>query len=196
MDRDDQEHFRTIAAQSAKRLTDSPTPADAASYHSRLDQAYCLSKAKAICGCYRRDEAQDAEAFAAALAIILADYSKTVVDYVADPRTGTIVEFPNGLPNVGQIREFCDIVVRRANTLSKPKSVAVPYVPPPLRPGQIDSATFNKFVAEGKTYPRPVGPFEKVDDKWNKDLHMRVKQAEGGASFEEANKQWLNENPK
>jgi hypothetical protein len=71
--------------------------------------------------------------------------------------------------------------------------VAVPFVPPPIRPGQIDSATFRKLAESGKTYPRPVGPFEHVDDRWNKNLKMKTGNTEtfDGAEFEAANRKWF-----
>ena len=75
-----------------------------------------------------------------------------------------------GLPNVGQIQDFCDVIARRMELMAKPKAVAAPYVPAPVLPGQVDSAQFAKLVAEGKTKPRPIGRFETIDDKWNRGL--------------------------
>lgn len=106
MDKEDQEHFRTIREASAKPSTGSKRPE--ARSTSGLDQDSCLTIAKGICGCYRRDEAQDPETFAAALAIVLMDYPADIVRVAADPRTGVITAFPMGLPNVGQIRQFLE----------------------------------------------------------------------------------------
>lgn len=111
MDTEDQEHFRTIAGASVVRLNDKPRRESS----SRPDLAYFQAKAHAICGCYRRDEAQDPETFAAALAIVLADYPKQIADYAADPRTGVVTKYPMGLPNIGQIKEFCDGVRTRVD---------------------------------------------------------------------------------
>jgi hypothetical protein len=101
---------------------------------------------------------------------VLGDYPRTVVDYVADPRTGVITEFPMGLPNIGQIQGFCDRTVKRFELMAKPRAVAVPYVPPPVLPGQIDSNEFARRVASGELKPRPIGRFETIDDKWNRGL--------------------------
>ena len=192
MDTEDREHFKTIGSQLAKQPIGSSKPQSAANLQSRHDQASCLVRAKAIFGCYRRDEAHDPEAFVAALAAILGGYPKAVVDYVADPRTGAVAEFPRGLPNVGQIQEFCDVILRRLEILSQPKAIAKPFVPPPVKPGQIDAAQFHKLVAEGKTFARPVGRFETVDDKWNRNLTLGGEAKTETQAFIDANQKWLN----
>jgi hypothetical protein len=132
------------------------------------DQAYCQKAAQAIFACYRRDEAHNPEGYAAALGAVLSDYSRQVVDYVADPRTGVSTEFPMGLPNVGQIRDLCDSVARRMELLAKPQAIAVQYEPPPLEIGQIDSMEFARRVAAHELSPRPIGRFERPDDEWNR----------------------------
>jgi len=188
MDTDDHDHFKTIASQSAKPPTVSSTRQGAASSQSAHDQASCLIRAKAIFGCYRRDEAHDPDTFCAALAAILGDYSRAVVDYAADPRTGVINDFPMGLPNVGQIRGFLDATARRTEVLAQPARRAIPFVPPPLKPGEINSAMFAKLVEEGKTKSRPVGYFERVDDEWNRGSSFAANAAKiDFASIKEAN---------
>ena len=160
MDNEDREHFKTIGSALAKPQTGLSTQRSAANLQSRHDQASCLTKAKAIFGCYRRDEAHDPEGFVAALAAILGDYPAQLVDYAADPRTGVSTEYPMGLPNVGQIRQFLDAALRRMEIMSKPKPIAKPYVPPPLKPGQITYGEFLRRVDAGELKPRPIGRFE------------------------------------
>lgn len=132
MDLEDRDHFKMIGLASAARSSDRSAK-DKENFH--LDQASCQKRAWAICGCYRRDEAQNPEAFASALAIVLGDYPASVVDYAADPRTGIITEFPMGLPNIGQIKSFLDGVqarqdrLKRYSELPKPK----PFVPKPVK---------------------------------------------------------------
>jgi hypothetical protein len=121
-----------------------------------------------ICGCYRRDEAQNPEQFAAALALVLGDYDCAVVDYAADPRTGVAAEFPMGLPNVGQVRELCDRVARRQAILALPNAKPKPFVPPPVRDGEITYDQFLEMAKDNKTKARPVGRFETISDKWNR----------------------------
>lgn len=161
MDKEDREHFKTIASQPAKPQTDSLPPQNEGNSQSLLDQAFYLQKAKAIFGCYRRDEAHDPDVFVAALTAILKDYPAFVADYVADPRTGVAAEYPNGLPNVGQIRGLCDRVMQRSEVMNKPKAIPKPYVPPPVKPNQITYDEFLKLAAEGKVKSRPIGRFEK-----------------------------------
>lgn len=63
--------------------------------------------------CYRRDEAHDPEMYCAAVAAVLADYPREVVDHVTDPRTG-LPGTQKFLPNVAEVREACD--ARAAST--------------------------------------------------------------------------------
>jgi hypothetical protein len=69
---------------------------------------WCVQQAKLIAGCYRRDEAHDPEIFAAALAVLIAEYPENIISQASDPRCGIVTEFPNGLPNIGQIKTFLD----------------------------------------------------------------------------------------
>jgi hypothetical protein len=112
--------FRTIGSASVPPPPDSPSEPNGGSSSSGLDQRSCLEAANQICGFYRRDEAHDPETFAAALAAVLGSYPASVVRFVCDPRTGVPAEFPKGLPNVGQIKEFCDYTEQRQHTMAKP----------------------------------------------------------------------------
>ncbi len=58
-------------------------------------------------GCYRKSEASDPEIYAAATAAVLSEYSREVVDYVTDPRTGLPSRL-KWLPSVFEVREACD----------------------------------------------------------------------------------------
>ena len=168
MDKEDREHFKTIASQPAKPQTDSLPPQNEGNSQSLLDQAFYLQKAKAIFGCYRRDEAHDPDMFVAGLTAVLGDYPAAIVDYVADPRTGVLSEFPMGLPNVGQIRQLCDTVARRMEVLARPRALAAPYVPPPIPRGRISYSEHIELSKAGKTKPRPIGRFERPGDEWNR----------------------------
>jgi len=70
-------------------------------------QAYALTRAKILFGCYRRNEANDPEIFTAAVAGVLADYAREVIDYVTDPRTG-IARKSKWMPSVAEIAEACE----------------------------------------------------------------------------------------
>ena len=170
MDNEDRDHFKTMSLALERPQADSRQSSNEEPSDSRLDQAYCLGKAKAICGCYRRDEAHDPETFAAALALVLTEFPKSVVDYVADARTGVSTVYRMGLPQVGQIEEFCEQIEERQRRLQRPAEPIRHYVSPPqpILPGQVDSTMFLKLVAEGKTRARPIGRFETADDQWNR----------------------------
>ena len=108
MDTDDHEHFKTIAAVSSKPLTGSLKKPNEESSSSRLDQAYLLGRARILFACYRRDEAADPETYCAAVAAVLGDgYSREVVEFVTDPRTG-LPSKQKFLPNIAEIRETLD----------------------------------------------------------------------------------------
>ena len=161
MDSEDHEHFKTIAAALVEPPRDLPKSSIKANSHSRLDRLWCLSQAKLIAGCYRRDEAQNPETFAAALAIVLGDYSAKVVEYATDPRTGVITRYPMGLPNVGQIKEFCDGVVTRQERLERYDGLRpVASQPVPALPGEETYAEFIERCAREKMPVRPIGRFE------------------------------------
>jgi hypothetical protein len=123
MDYQDSDNFKTINSASVGQPTASLTQHTKENSHSRLDQASCLTAAKAISGSYRRDEAHDPETFVAALALIFGDYPESIVQYAADPRTGVVSKFPMGLPNVGQIKEFCDGVLSRQERIARYSSL-------------------------------------------------------------------------
>lgn len=135
MDTEDRDHFKTIAGASVELSTGLATISARARSNSRPDLDFCKTKAKAICGCYRRDEAQDPDGFAAALAVVLSDYPAAIVEYAADPRTGVISKFPMGLPNVGQIKQYLDELHAKRERLQRLEALPKPerYRPLPLK---------------------------------------------------------------
>jgi hypothetical protein len=156
--------FKTIDYQSAKPPNALWPPRPPTS-EPRPGHHWCLAQAKLIAGCYRRDEAHDADVFVSALALVLADYTVAVVNYVTDPRTGVAKAFPNGLPNVGQIREFCDGVQNRQARLERyaalPRPRSQPIQVAARQPGQFSYGEFLEMAARGEVKPRPIGRFEK-----------------------------------
>jgi hypothetical protein len=94
--------------------------------------------------------------------VVLADYPAAIVEYAADPRTGVVSKFPMGLPNVGQIKEYCDGILARQERIAHYATLgpAKPYEPPPTKPGQITYREHLELAAQGKTKPRPGGAFE------------------------------------
>ena len=58
-------------------------------------------------GCYRKTDANDPEVLAAAIAATLAEFTRDVVEYVTDPRTG-LPATSKWVPNVFEVREACE----------------------------------------------------------------------------------------
>lgn len=158
MDRDEREHFKTMNSASVRPYSVSER---AAASSSALDQGSCQKLAETICGCYRRDEAQNPEIFAAALAAVLMDYPADIVRLAADPRTGVVVSFPMGLPNVGQIRAFLEDKLSHREKLQRLASLPKPdftHRLPRRAPGAGDWA--NVFVAAD--HPKYTGFVERA----------------------------------
>jgi hypothetical protein len=143
--------------------------------------------------CYRKDEAHDAELYCAAVASTLACYDRAVVDHVTDPRSGMASEM-KFLPAVAEVRTFCNEAAARMKLHAKrERLVVVPFVPPPIKPGQVDYAGFLKLAEDGKTKGRPVGPFETAEDEWNRNVAFGIaKERDDKQGFIDANQRWLN----
>jgi hypothetical protein len=175
MDKEDRDHFKTIGSRLPAQLGDSPKPPNEANSHSALDQAYCLSRAKVLFACYRKDEAHDPEIYAAAIAATLSDYPCAVVDRATDPRTGIASEC-KWLPSVAEVREFCDATAQRLHRLAQPihQRNSAPLSPHKTLTGQ----SFEEMFAK---HGRPIGRFEKAGDKWSLN-RQRAKQDAGSSA--------------
>ncbi len=104
------------------------------------------------------------------MASTLACYDRAVVDHVTDPRTGIASEM-KWLPAVAEIRSFCNAAASRMKLHEQTEhKVAKPYVPPPIKPGQITYGEFLKQASEGGLKPRPIGFFEQPGDEWNRGI--------------------------
>lgn len=119
MDAEDHDHFKTIAGAQAGLQLDSPKPQSAGNSASPPSPAYCLRRAQMMFGCYRKDEAQDPGIYCSAIAATFEQYPQAVVDFVTDPRTGIPSE-SKWLPNVAEVREFCNSAAKRMENLAKP----------------------------------------------------------------------------
>lgn len=152
-------NFKTIGFPSVKRSTDYNNQDS----KSRPDLHWCLQQAKLIVGSYRRDEAHDPETFASALSLVLSDFSVELVEYAADPRTGIVKEFPMGLPNVGQVREFLEYTQQRKDRIERYAAMpkALPRAPEAIKPKRGYSyGEFLDMANRGEVKRRPIGRFE------------------------------------
>jgi hypothetical protein len=134
----------------------------ASSQTSVLNRAYCRNRAELMLSCYRKNEVNDPEIYVTSVITILADgYTKSVVDYVTDPRTGLPSE-QTFLPSIYEIRQACNARAQTEYHLAKPsyKSKSQPYQAQPRQRGQFSYAEFLIWAAENNKSDRPVGAFE------------------------------------
>lgn len=83
--------------------------------------AYASQRAEILFGCYRRGDANDPERYVAAIAAILADYDFDLIKEVTDPRLGicTTEKFMTFMPNVGELKVYCEHVAARKERLRR-----------------------------------------------------------------------------
>src|SRR5215475_4819977 len=152
MDLEDTEHFRTIAAAPVEPLPNSQKRLNGGSSHSGLAPDYLLNRAELLFACYRKDEAHDPQTYSAAVAAVLGDgYSREVVEYVTDPRTG-IPSKQKFLPAVAEVREACDARASHLDRMQRYERLGPtkPYEPTPTKPGQITYKEFLEKAAKGE----------------------------------------------
>ena len=135
MDTEDRAHFKTIQNQQGGLQPDMQKRPGADNSASRPSPAYCLERAQLMFGCFRKDEAQNPDVYANAIAATFEQYPQAVVDFVTDPRTGIPSE-SKWLPNVAEVRAFCNAAAARMETLAKPtvkpRSTRYEPLPPPI----------------------------------------------------------------
>jgi hypothetical protein len=91
-----------------------------------------------MCACYRRDDAVDPVAYAAAMIAVLSDYSLDVVDHVTDPRTG-LPQTSKWLPSVAEVKEACESRVAAMHIPSR-RPLGKMQPPRPVNPRMWDDA--------------------------------------------------------
>jgi len=162
MDFEDHE-FRMIAAAPVEPLPNSQKKLNGGNSHSGLAPDYLLKRAELLFACYRKDEAHDPQTYSAAIAAVLGDgYSRSIVEYVTDPRTG-LPSRQKFLPTVAEVREACDARaahIARMDRYSELKTIPRPPPQTICLPGQITYKEHLELAAQGKTKARPIGAFE------------------------------------
>ena len=68
--------------------------------------SFPAQRAAVLFGCYRKGEANDPEAYTAAITAILSEYTAEVIQHVTDPRTG-LARKTNWLPTVAEVDAAC-----------------------------------------------------------------------------------------
>jgi hypothetical protein len=131
--------------------------------------AYATERAKVLFGSYRRGDANDPDAYVAAITAVLSTYDPDLIREVTDPRTGvcTSEKYMSFMPNAGELKVYCDGLAARRQRLqhlgSLPKPERVRLAPP--EPQQGDKATVH-VPASHERYAKLV--------EWSKTADMRL----------------------
>ena len=83
-----------------------------------------------MAACYRRDDAVDAEVYAAAMVAVLMEYPIEIVEHVTDPRTG-LPRSLKWLPSVAEVAEACDHRLEAIRRHAEPAKAPLGKIPPP-----------------------------------------------------------------
>lgn len=161
MDPEDLEHFKTIVAALPKLPSASTNGQNSENLHSGQDPEFLTSRARMLFGCYRRGEANDPEIYCAAIAAILGEYSREIIDYATDPRTG-LPSKGDFLPTVAEVRSFCEARaahIERMQKYSQRKTVPRPQLTE--RPKPHPYGLYLEECERTGANPRPIGAFEK-----------------------------------
>jgi hypothetical protein len=100
-------------------------------------------------GSYRRGDANDPDAYVAAIAAVLSSYPAEIIREATDPRTGIAAtqKFAAFMPNAGELKLFLDDLAAFRERLAKARDLP-PVVPfaarlaPPERPAGRQATTF------------------------------------------------------
>jgi hypothetical protein len=89
-------------------------------------------------GSYRRGDANDPDAYVAAIAAVLSMYNTDLIHEVTDPRSGimTSEKYMSFMPNAGELKVYCDGVAARKDRMQKLGALPKPdfsraRLPPP-----------------------------------------------------------------
>jgi len=131
MDLEDKQHFKTIAAVPVVQQEDWQSRQKRERSDLAPDPAYCLRRTEIMLSCYRKDETHNPEVYSSAVSAVLADgYSREIVDYVTDPRTG-LPSRNKFLPSVAEVREACDERAAHIDRIKRYETLT-PVPPPPM----------------------------------------------------------------
>ena len=126
-------------------------------------------------GYYRRSEANDPVRYAAGIAAVLMDYSEPLVHRVTDALTGihTTEKFRGFLPNVGELKAYCDQVAaveaRMGEHAKRPKVQFLPMAPLPNVAGRRANLTVPKGAPIYERMVKRAETADPLDWKWTSD---------------------------
>ncbi len=118
--------------------------------------AYAAQRATVLFGSYRRGDANDPDAYVAAIAAVLSRFDTEVIREVTDPRDGIAAteKFATFMPNAGELKIYCDAVAARKYRMERMRELP-PVVPVSQRlaaPDRPAGRLANVFVPMG--HPR------------------------------------------
>jgi hypothetical protein len=96
-------------------------------------------------GSYRRGDANDPDAYVAAIAAVLSGYETDLIREVTDPRTGICAteKYMSFMPNAGELKVYCEGVAARRERMQRLGAIPPPdfscarLPPPPPAPGDL-----------------------------------------------------------
>ncbi|HVI27512.1 hypothetical protein [Hansschlegelia sp.] len=95
--------FRELLDEQDARALIAANPTD----EPRCSARYAFERAKLLLGCYPRNQADDPDTYATAVAAVLGDYPERVVKRVTDPRIG-VARSVKFLPSIAEISDVCE----------------------------------------------------------------------------------------
>lgn len=109
------------------RTTSSTESQDSMIQHRAI---YAAQRAKTLFGSYRRGDANDPDAYVAAIAAVLSCYEAEIIREATDPRTGISAteKFAAFMPNAGELKQFCDAIAAHKANIKRLKEL------PPVQP--------------------------------------------------------------
>lgn len=129
---------------------------------SELDHLdYATERARVMLGCYRKGEANDPQMYSSAVAAMLANYPREVIDQVTHPLMG-LPSRTDFMPTLKELKSALEQEIQRHNRIHGPTT---PNYIAYLR--GIVKSDVPPFEEMYKKHGRFVGPFEQPGDKWN-----------------------------
>lgn len=158
------------------------TSSQKSAHSMRQRQAeYATERAKVLFGSYRRGDANDPDAYVAAVAAVLSLYDFDLMREVTDPRTGiqTTEKFAPFMPNAGELKVYCDGIaavrdrIQRLGALPAPDFNRPRLAAPPRAPGDLatifvpkENPRYAALVEWSKTADERLFKFEARPGIW------------------------------
>jgi hypothetical protein len=139
-------------------------------HESELDHLdFAAERARIMLGCYRKGEANDPATYSTAVAALLAQYEREVIQEVTHPLSG-LPSQTDFMPTLRELKGACELEANRLNRIRNSRPVhlhKITYVKPAVvQPGHEELM---------KKHGRFLGVFERPGDKWNPSIPSEFK---------------------